>query len=387
MDNNTHLSFFLNCIITYSGGELGPLSAYPNPTTGAILVAKDGSILGRGHSDYSKTSVQAVFEDAGLDVSPLKEWCVSWPTSERLRKDLRKATLYLTLEPTDVRKGQALPPVTQLIELSGVRRVVIGSPDPTPERSTKGASTLHSAGIDVTMGSVLSEECKSLIPLYSERMNEKLQRMARKHYNQFQKPFGFLHCSVVDSDNIEAFARHGNAFGKNFDGNNLSFREFGAYEIAPPPEVVWADDQTNDDIDYNDEDIDDIFNLDFEEEDYQEGLHQSPSNKWYHQVDAVVATFPRPGNGPVDDDSVTARLNGLKWLATYGTNLPAGVERIVVMDATDLVDLPLTNDHPNLPKGVDVEAFWAGINRKPTRVLLRRGRSAQAQAAAKAAAE
>ena len=67
-------------------------------------------------------------------------------------------------------------------------------------------------------------------------VNEKLQRLARKHYKQFKKPLGFLHCSVVDSDNIEAFARHGNAFGKDFDGNNLSFRDFGAYEIAPPPE-------------------------------------------------------------------------------------------------------------------------------------------------------
>ena len=101
----------------------------------------------------------------------------------------------------------------------------------------------------------------------------------------------------------------------------------------------------------------------------------------------MVATFPRPGNGPVDDDSVTARLNGLKWLATYGQELPAGVERILVMDATDLADLPLTNDDPNLPRGVDVESFWAGKNRKPTRVLLRRGQSAQAQAAAQAAAE
>ena len=109
--------------------------------------------------------------------------------------------------------------------------------------------------------------------------------------------------------------------------------------------------------------------------------------KRYEQVDAVVATFPRPGNGPVDDDSVTARLNGLNWLATYGSNLPAGVERILVMDATDLPDLPLTNDDPNLPPGVDIESFWAGKGRKPTRVLLRRGSSALAQAAAKAAAE
>eukprot|EP00980_Cylindrotheca_fusiformis_P026534 scaffold16363_cov131-Cylindrotheca_fusiformis.AAC.4 len=368
-----------------SGGELGARSAYPNPTTGAVLVAEDGRVIGRGSSDYSRDAVRAVMEDAGLDVTPLQEWCVQWPSSSKLRKDLRKATLYLTMEPNCNRKGQALPPVTQLIELSGVQRVVIGSPDPTPELSSKGAAALHSAGIDVIMGSVLVEDCSKLIKLYSERVNDKLQRLARKHYKQFKKPLGFLHCSVVDSDNLEAFARHGNAFGKNFDGNNLSFREFGAYEIAPPPEVIWADDQTEDE-DFETE-VEDIFSLDFEDEDYQEGLGGSPMMPWYNQVDAVVATFPKPGNGPGDDDSMGARLNGLKWLATYGTQLPAGVERILVMDATDLEDLPMTNDHPNTPKGVDIESFWAGRDRKPTRVLLRRGQSAQAQAAANAAAE
>lgn len=218
------------------GGELGSRSAYPNPTVGAILVADDGKVLGRGHSDYMRDAVQAVMVDAGLDVSPLNEWCVKWPKSDKLRNSIRDATLYLTLEPTCERKGQALPPVTQLIELSGVQRVVIGSPDPIPELSSKGAAALHSAGIEVKMGSVRLDDCSSLIMNYSERVNEKLQRLARKHYKQFQKPLGFLHCSVVDSDNLEAFARHGNAFGKTFDGNNLSFREFGAYEIAPPPE-------------------------------------------------------------------------------------------------------------------------------------------------------
>jgi hypothetical protein len=79
-------------------------------------------------------------------------------------------------------------------------------------------------------------------------------------------------------------------------------------------------------------------------------------------------------------------LNGLKWLATYGRDLPAGVERILVMDATDLEELPLTNDDPNLPKGVNVEELWASKGRKPTRILLRRGKSALAQAAASAAA-
>ncbi len=104
-------------------------------------------------------------------------------------------------------------------------------------------------------------------------------------------------------------------------------------------------------------------------------------------MDAVVATFPRPGNGPVNDQSVTARLNGLKWLATNGNMLPANVERILVMDATELDDLPLSNDDPNLPPGVDVEAFWKADGRKPTRVLLRSGDNAQAIAAANAAAK
>ena len=88
-----------------------------------------------------------------------------------------------------------------------------------------------------------------------------------------------------------------------------------------------------------------------------------------------------------ENDTIMSRLNGLKWLATFGVELPAGVERILVMDATDLEDLPVTNDDPNLPEGVDIEKFWAGEGRKPTRVLLRRGRSRQAEAAARAAAE
>lgn len=102
----------------------------------------------------------------------------------------------------------------------------------------------------------------------------------------------------------------------------------------------------------------------------------------------MIATFPHAGNnGPMEEnDTIMSRLNGLKWLATYGNDLPAGVERILVMDATDLDDLPLSNDDPNLPPGVDVEAFWTGEGRRPSRVLLRKGKSTQAEAAARAAA-
>lgn len=243
-------------------------------------------MLAQGRSDYNKDCVQDVMENAGFDVTPLHEWCVGWPSSAKLRQEVSRATLYLTLEPSPRRKGQDLPPITQLIELSGVRRVVIGCPSPIPELSTKGAAALHSSGIDITMGSVLLEECESLIKLYSERADSKLQRMARKHYEQFERPLGFLHCSVVDSDNLEAFARHGNAFGKTFDGKDLSFRDFGAYEIAPPPEVIWADEQLNGDAeeDFETEADGDVFFLEFDDEEEQIAMAGSPMMPWYERL-------------------------------------------------------------------------------------------------------
>ena len=244
----------------------------------------DDRVLGRGRSDYNTDCVQAVLEDAGLEVTPLREWCVKWPSSTQLRNDLARSTLYVTLEPSENRKGQAFPPITQLIELCGIKRVVIGCPHPIPEKASKGASALHMAGIDVTMGSILHEECEGLIKLYSEMANSKLQRMARRHFKLFGRPLGFLHCSVVDSDDLEAYARHGNAFGKSFGGKELSYRNLGAYDIAPPPEVIWADEQlgepTNPSGNFETE-IDDIFTLEFDEENLQETLGGSPMMPWY----------------------------------------------------------------------------------------------------------
>jgi pyrimidine deaminase RibD-like protein len=364
---------------TTSGGEEGPKSAYPQATVGAVLVTADGRQLGAGRSDYQTEAVRACLENAGLEITPLSTWIVRWPHASELRRDLGSATLYVTLEPSAECQGTASPPLTQLLALAGIKRVVIGATDPVPERATLGASALHAAGLDVSMG-VLPEECQETIANYSQLATSKLQRMARKHYKQFGRPLGFLHCSVIDSDNIEAFARHGNAFGTNFGGSVLGFRDFGSYEIAPPPEVVWADDEDMED--------EGIWEVDFAEEDnMQEEAMANPMMPWYEQAGAVVATFPRSGNGPADDDSVTARLNGLKWLATHGEALPAGVERVLVMDATDLPDLPVTNEDEHLPEGVDVESFWKADGRKPTRILLRRGAHAQARVAAQAAAQ
>jgi len=130
-----------------------------------------------------------------------------------------------------------------------------------------------------------------------------------------------------------------------------------------------------------------MYSVAFEEEEFQESMSGSPIMPWYEQVDAVVGTFPRQGNGPPDDDSIAGRLAGLRWLATHGCSLPPGVERILVLDASDLKDLPSQNGDPNLPPGFDIEAFWRGDNRKRTRIILRRAGNDSAQAAAKAAAK
>ena len=128
------------------------------------------------------------------------------------------------------------------------------------------------------MGTVLPEACEELVEEYSEMANRKLHRMARKHFQRFKRPLGFLHCSVVDTNNLEAFARAGNAFGKSFGGKELSFRNLGAYDIAPPPETIWADEVSTG----NDEEFitEDILSLDIEEESSQESLAGSPMMPW-----------------------------------------------------------------------------------------------------------
>lgn len=89
---------------------------------------------------------------------------------------------------------------------------------------------------------------------------------------------GHLHCSVIDTDDAEAFARNGNTFGKNFGGQHLSYRDFGTYEIAPPPESIWASSVEEEEEEFSSE-VDDFF-MDFEMEDTQETLSGNPMMPW-----------------------------------------------------------------------------------------------------------
>ena len=383
---------------------------------GAILVAKDGTtLLGQGVTTYRSDAVQACLEQAihsdkdppGNSTTSQQQtsWLLFNFLTQEIREKLQGSTLYVTMEPTLQSSVMEF-----ILESSLLSQVVIGCGHPLHQSDYPTARALDRAGIQVHImnhennhnsddttsntASTIHEECLSLIQEYAQLQNSKFMKQARQHFQQFQKPLGLLHCSVIDSDDMAAFARRGNALP--MAGTlNLSYRNFGSYEIAPPPEVVWAEKEEYDDFSENgmimDAEFDEEEFYDSEEYKYDDATGiDHPAMPWYEQADACVATFPGPGNGgPSDDENgdIANRLNGLKWLATYGEKLPPSVERILVLDATDLPELPLSNEDPNRPSIVDLDAFWKGEGRKPTRVLLRRGSSAQARAAANVAKE
>ena len=82
------------------GGERGARSPFPKPIVGAVIATPDGRIIGKGRASYKKDAVRAAIADAGIAATPLREWCVTWPHDEQLRKDIAEATLCATLEPS-----------------------------------------------------------------------------------------------------------------------------------------------------------------------------------------------------------------------------------------------------------------------------------------------
>ena len=167
-----------------SGGERSSSGPFPKPVAGAVLVAKDGRILGKGRSNYAGHAIEFALKEAGINATPLREWCVAWPSDSKFRKDISECTLYVTLEPSNERQGEEKPPITQLIQMAGIPRLVIGCQDPIPENAAEGAGRLHASGVSVTMG-IRQEECMDLIKGYTALCNTKLQRMARQHFKRF----------------------------------------------------------------------------------------------------------------------------------------------------------------------------------------------------------
>lgn len=102
-------------------------SAAPNPVVGCVVV-RDGRIVGEGFHPRAGEPHAEVFAlaDAG--------------------EAARGADVYVTLEPC-AHHGKT-PPCTDALIAAGVRRVVIGMPDPNPA-AAGGAAVLRAAGIEV----------------------------------------------------------------------------------------------------------------------------------------------------------------------------------------------------------------------------------------------
>lgn len=116
----------------------------PNPLVGAVIV-KDGRIIGEGyHAKYGELHAER-------------------NAFASLTENAEGATLYVTMEPC-CHYGKT-PPCTEAILEHKIARVVIGSRDPNPKVSGKGAAILRAAGIRVEED-FMREECDSLNPVF-----------------------------------------------------------------------------------------------------------------------------------------------------------------------------------------------------------------------------
>ncbi len=116
----------------------------PNPMVGAVIV-KEGRIIGEGlHERYGELHAER-------------------NAIASLTESAEGATVYVTLEPC-CHYGKT-PPCTEAIINSGISRVVIGSRDPNPLVSGKGAGILREHGITVE-SDFLRDECDALNPVF-----------------------------------------------------------------------------------------------------------------------------------------------------------------------------------------------------------------------------
>jgi len=118
---------------------------HPNPRVGALVLSRDGLLVGRGvHAGPGSPHAEVLaLEEAGDRAAG--------------------GTLVVSLEPCD-HTGRT-PPCTEAVLASGVARVLVGVEDPDPRVAGQGLARLRAAGLEVRCG-VAAEEAEALDPGY-----------------------------------------------------------------------------------------------------------------------------------------------------------------------------------------------------------------------------
>ncbi|MEO0293516.1 MAG: bifunctional diaminohydroxyphosphoribosylaminopyrimidine deaminase/5-amino-6-(5-phosphoribosylamino)uracil reductase RibD [candidate division WOR-3 bacterium] len=129
---------------TFEIAKKGEGLVSPNPLVGACVV-KEGILVGEGYHRGPGTP--------HAEVEAIK----------KAGDKAKGATLYVSLEPCS-HYGNT-PPCVELIEKSGIKRVVAPIKDPNPIVNGKGFKFLKRKGIQITTG-LLEEEAKKLNPFY-----------------------------------------------------------------------------------------------------------------------------------------------------------------------------------------------------------------------------
>ena len=139
----------------------------PNPLVGCVIV-KNGKIVAEGYHEK------------------IGGWHAERNAILNSDTDLSGATAYVTLEPC-CHHGRT-PPCSNLLIERGIKKVFIGSRDPNPLVSGKGAKQLRAAGIEV-VEDFMREECDKLNPIFF-------------HYIQTKRPYVLLKYAMTADGKI-----------------------------------------------------------------------------------------------------------------------------------------------------------------------------------------
>jgi diaminohydroxyphosphoribosylaminopyrimidine deaminase/5-amino-6-(5-phosphoribosylamino)uracil reductase len=131
----------------------------PNPLVGAIVLDKDGQIVGEGyHQKYG---------EAHAEVNALKQ----------AGEKAIGGTLIVNLEPCS-HHGKT-PPCADLIIEKKIKKLIVGMIDPNPIVSGNGIKKCQDAGIEVEVG-ILENKCKELNEVFIKNHTKKKPFVAIK---------------------------------------------------------------------------------------------------------------------------------------------------------------------------------------------------------------